>query len=204
MAPTSSRTGPTTAKREAVGADLVRALNDLLAEGASYTDLDVGRIAQRAGISRTAFYFYFSDKRELLKRITEDVIALMYEEAQRWWSGTGDGPADLETALRNAAVLYRDHAPVLRAIVEVSGYDAEIGDFWRAVIDRFIDATTELLKREWGPEARSPSPAATAYSLSWMTERVYYEALFLPGDGHWAPLLDAVVGIWQRSIYGGR
>ena len=34
------------------------------------------RITTRAGISRTAFYFYFRDKRELLMRLTEDVTEL--------------------------------------------------------------------------------------------------------------------------------
>jgi TetR/AcrR family transcriptional regulator, ethionamide resistance regulator len=204
MPSATPRTRTPTAKREAVEADVLRAVNELLAEGAAYTDLDIGRIAQRAGISRTAFYFYFADKRDLLKRVTEEVIELLYAQADRWWSGTGEGPADLESVLRNAAALYRDHAPVLRAIVEVSGYDAEVGAFWRAVIGRFIDATTRRLEREWGPGPRSPTPAATAYALSWMTERVYYEALFTAGDDHWDGLLDAVVDVWHRSIYSPR
>jgi AcrR family transcriptional regulator len=204
MGSTGSRVHTPTAKREAVEAYLLRAVKDLLDEGASYTDLDVGRIAQRGGISRTAFYFYFADKRDLLKRLTEDVVALLYEQADRWWSGTGDARADLEAALRNAAALYRDHAAVLCAIVEVSGYDAEIGDFWRSVIARFVDATTERLQQEWGPGPHTPSPAATAYALSWMTERAFYEAVFTDGDAHWESLLDAVVAIWHRSVYGPR
>jgi AcrR family transcriptional regulator len=204
MSPAMPRTRTPTAKREAVEADVLRAVNELLAEGAAYTELDVGRIAQRAGISRTAFYFYFADKRELLKRVADEVIELLYEQADRWWSGTGDAPADLETVLRDAAALYREHAPVLRAIVEVSGYDAEVGDFWRGVIGRFVDATTRRLEQEWGPSRQSPSPAATAYALGWMTERTYYQALVTEGDEHWEPLLDAVVAVWQRTVYGPR
>src|SRR5437870_620924 len=59
---------PTTAtpKRAAVQAEVLRATEELLAEGASWADLGVERIATTAGISRTAFYFYFADKRELL------------------------------------------------------------------------------------------------------------------------------------------
>jgi TetR/AcrR family transcriptional regulator, ethionamide resistance regulator len=202
--PAGSRRRAPTAKREAVEADLLQAVNELLDEGASYTDLDVGRIAHRAGISRTAFYFYFADKRELLKRLTEDVVALLYEQADRWWSGSGDGRADLDTALRNAAGLWRANAPVLSAIVEVSGYDAEIREFWRAVIERFIEATTVRLQHEWGPGPHSPSAAATAHVLCWMTERIYYQALYEPGDRHWASVLDSLVSVWHRSAYGPR
>jgi AcrR family transcriptional regulator len=202
--PTGSRSRSPTARREEVEADLLRAVSELLDEGASYTDLDVGRIAQRGGISRTAFYFYFADKRDLLKRLTEEVVDLLYEQADGWWSGTGDARADLETALRNAAALYRDHASVLCAIVEVSGYDPEIREFWRAVIGRFVDATTERLEQEWGPGPHSPSPASTAHVLCWMTERTYYQALLDSGEDHWAPILDAVVSVWHRSAYGPR
>ena len=62
-----------TAKREAIEADVLEATEALLEEGASFADLSIERIATRAGISRTAFYFYFRDKRELLMRLTEDV-----------------------------------------------------------------------------------------------------------------------------------
>ena len=199
-----TRTRTPTPKREAVEADVMLAVKELLEEGTPYNDLDIGRIAQRAGISRTAFYFYFSDKRELLERLVEEVVELLYEQADRWWSGTGEGPADLETALRNTAALYREHAAVLCAIVEVSGYDADVGDFWRGVIGRFIDATTALLDKEWGSREQSPSPAATAYALGWMTERTYYQALCTKGEAHWAPLLDALVAVWVQSVYGPR
>ena len=52
-----------TPKRAAVQAAVLRATEELLRDGASYADLNIERIARRAGISRTAFYFYFRDKR---------------------------------------------------------------------------------------------------------------------------------------------
>src|SRR5437868_15381591 len=80
----------TTPKRAAVQADVLRATEQLLAEGTNWADLGVERIATTAGISRTAFYFYFADKRELLMRLTEDVNELFYLEAERWFAGVGD------------------------------------------------------------------------------------------------------------------
>src|SRR5262245_13937189 len=58
-------------RREAVESSLLQATEDLLSEGNSYTDLSVEQIAARAGISRTAFYFYFNDKRHVLMRLVE-------------------------------------------------------------------------------------------------------------------------------------
>src|SRR3954447_7442312 len=76
-----------TGKRQAIEAAVLRATEDLVAEGSSYADLNVERIATRAGISRTAFYFYFRDKRELLMRLTAEVNQQLYAEADTWFSG---------------------------------------------------------------------------------------------------------------------
>jgi len=82
-----------TDKRRAVEADVLQATETLLEEGASFASLSIERIATRAGISRTAFYFYFADKRELLMRLAADVAEQFYREAGTWWSGSGDGAA---------------------------------------------------------------------------------------------------------------
>ena len=86
-------------KRRAIEADVLQATEALLGEGASYASLSIERIATRAGISRTAFYFYFADKRELLMRLAADVAEQFYSEAGTWWSGSGEGPDQLTEAL---------------------------------------------------------------------------------------------------------
>src|SRR5919107_4803060 len=146
-------------KRAAIEAAVLRATEELLEEGASFAELGIERIATRAGISRTAFYFYFRDKRELLVRLTEEVNAELLEAASTWWSGE----SDLRTALRAIAELYREHGALLRAIVEVSTYDEEVATFWRALVGRFVDAS----------RARVPDEA-TAFALVWMTERSFH------------------------------
>ena len=72
MAALTRRTEAQSAKRAAVEAAVLGAAERLLA-GAPFAELSVDRIAKEAGISRTAFYFYFRDKRELLMRLTEGV-----------------------------------------------------------------------------------------------------------------------------------
>ena len=88
-APSRQSTAPT-AKRAAIEASLLEATETLLADGASFADLGVERIATQAGITRTAFYFYFADKLELLMALTADVNELLLEQANLWWSGEGE------------------------------------------------------------------------------------------------------------------
>jgi AcrR family transcriptional regulator len=169
----------------------------LLDEGHSYADLTVERIAEAAGRTRTAFYFYFRDKRELLMRLTEQVAEQPFKEADRWWSGER-GQADLEQALPR---------PPLAAAPRVCGkylgclstYDEEVGGFWRAVIGRFIDATQSRLVAEG--ESERGAAQAKAFVLVWGTERACYQQLARGGSLDDGELIGALVEVWERAVY---
>ena len=80
----------------------------------------------------------------LLMRLTEDVAETLYQEADRWWSGTR-GREDVRPALADILRTWAEHASLLGAVVEASTYDEEIGAFWRGLVGRFIDATERRL-----------------------------------------------------------
>lgn len=204
MASLTRRGGASTAKREAIEANVLEATEALLEEGASFAELSVERIATRAGISRTAFYFYFRDKRELLMRLTEGVSDVLYAAADRWWSGEGDGAAALESALHDIFAIYRDHAALLRAVVETAAYDEPVAQFWRALMGRFILATRTRIEAE---QAQSRAAAGlpadeTAFALVWMTERTCYQQVARGGAVDDPALAGAITGIWRRAVYG--
>ena len=187
-----STLGRQSEKRAAIEAAVLRATEELLREGLSFAELGIERIATRAGISRTAFYFYFRDKRELLVRLTEDVNNELLAAADTWWSGD----ADLRTALGRIHELYREHGALLRAVVEVSTYDAEIAGFWRGLVGRFVDATRETIERE-RPDLESAD--AIAFALCWMVERSFYQGLV---QGRQDDVVDALATIFERTVYG--
>jgi TetR/AcrR family transcriptional regulator, ethionamide resistance regulator len=192
-----SRRTETIDQRRAMEAALVAATRALLTEGSSYADLSIGRIAERAGRTRTSFYFYFRDKRDLLIKATEELASGLYNEADLWWSGTG-GPIDMRVALENILRTYRDEGALLRAVVEASTYDEEIATFWRAVVERFIHATEERLIAE----GASPDRAhGKAFLLVWMTERSCYQHVINGGRLDDDALVDALVDVWHRAVY---
>jgi AcrR family transcriptional regulator len=186
---------PRSTKRQAVEAAVLRATEELLRDGSSFADLNVERIATRAGIKRTAFYFYFRDKRELLMRLTAEVSEELYAVAESWFEGDDE---QLAAALRQIGELYREHAALLRVIVEVSTYDEEVATFWRGLVGRFVDATRVRLEAEG-----TPLPAhATAFALVWMTERSFHQLTVQGEPVAREELVEALAGIWQRTVYG--
>jgi TetR/AcrR family transcriptional regulator, ethionamide resistance regulator len=196
------REGARTAKRAAVQAAVLAATEGLLSEGARYADLNVERITARAGISRTAFYFYFRDKRDLLMRLTEDVNEQLFQQADIWFSGAGEPEQEVRRALTNIAALWDAHGVLLRAIVEVAASDEEVAAFWRGTLGRFVDATRRRIKAEQAAGSGAPGdPEAIAFALCWMTERTLYQQLAAERPLAPAPLVDALARIWLRAVY---
>jgi AcrR family transcriptional regulator len=193
-----------TEKRQAIEAAVQQAMEELLAEGATYATLSVERIAKRAGISRTAFYFYFADKRELLMRLASKLSDELYHEADAWWSGAGDGPQQLTAALGKIAALYRARGPLVRAIVEVAAYDDVVGPFWRTLVERFVSASAQRIASEIdaGRTDATLNPEATAFALVWMAERVLYQMLAQDGPVPDEELVRALARIWIATVYG--
>jgi TetR/AcrR family transcriptional regulator, ethionamide resistance regulator len=201
--PVAHREGPPTAKRAQVQAAVLKATEELLAGGSSYAELNVERIATAAGISRTAFYFYFRDKRDLLMRLAGDVTELLYAQADIWFSGHGDDPErEIREALTRIAELYREHGVLIRAIVEVSTYEEDIATFWRGLLARFVDATARRIEAD--DQLPAGSAHATAFALTWMVERTFYQQLVQEQPLEQDVLIDAIVGIYRATVYGAR
>ncbi|MEA2321197.1 MAG: TetR/AcrR family transcriptional regulator, ethionamide resistance regulator [Solirubrobacteraceae bacterium] len=182
---------------------MLEATEALLGDGLSYPELGIERIATRAGISRTAFYFYFHDKREVLLRLADDVADRLYGEADIWFSGQGDAEDELRQAIGNVARLYREHGAVLRAIVEGATFDEEIARFWHTILARFVDATRQRIEAEQrAGRAAATQGAATAFALCWMTERVFHQQIVQDEPLATGELVDALAGVWVRGVYG--
>jgi TetR/AcrR family transcriptional regulator, ethionamide resistance regulator len=188
----------TSERRREAEQGLLAATEALLDGGSSYAELSVEQIASRAGRPRTAFYLYFRDKRELLMRLTQDVAEVLYQEADRWWSGTR-GREDVRPALADILRTWAEHASLLGAVVEASTYDEEIGAFWRGLVGRFIDATERRLIAD-GEEPGAA--AAKAFVLCWMANHACYQQIARGESLDDPALLDALTEILGRSVYG--
>jgi TetR/AcrR family transcriptional regulator, ethionamide resistance regulator len=200
MATEAKQSGAPRRSREEVEEAVMKATLELT-EKLPFKDLTVDRIARAGGISRTAFYFYFRDKHEVLRGAMEEATEEAFHEADRWWHGEGDPRSLIRTAVQGVVDVYRRHEHLMRVVQEVSTYDAEMGELWRDMIGRFIRATAEHLQREKAAGRLRPlDPDAAAESLVWMTERCNYMYLSLgrrtPEDE-----VEALTEIWYHALY---
>lgn len=190
-------------QRQTVEARVFEATEALLGQGTSFGQVTVEQIATRAGISRPAFYFYFRDKRDLLRRLTADVSDLFYAEAQSWWNPSRDGIWALRGAVERVLTLYSRHSVLLRAVSEAATYDADMGELWRGLMARFVSKTRERIELEQAAGAAPRIEAAeTAFALVWMTERACYQRAVEGEDLSDPRFVDSMAEIWLRSVYG--
>ena len=136
---------------------------------------------------------------------TEELLAASgsFQDLKIERIATSAGISRTSEALESISQLYFEHGPLLRAIVEVSTYDEEIAVFWRALLQRFADATTERILAEQKAGRAPAMPAApTAFALVWMTERTFYQQLVQGAPVDTGELVAALNGIWLRSVYG--
>lgn len=196
---------PDGSRREAAADNVLGAVERLLAEGAGYTELGVQQIAEAAGISRSTFYVHFTDKNDLLERLTKASTAELFAAAEEWIRGdVQDGVQSLERALGEVCAQRRRHKAAMNALAEVASYDPQIRQFWRSQIDAFSNAFAKRLAadKRAGHTRADLDPERTATFLTWGVERTF-EQQMLPGEPDQdAAVVKATAHAMWHAIYG--
>jgi TetR/AcrR family transcriptional regulator, ethionamide resistance regulator len=197
-------TGGSPRERRRKARDRVIATSLRLAERGSFQDLTVDEITRSAGISRSAFYTHFTDKRGLLLVAVEEVSASLYEMAERWWHGIGPPAERVRRAIDGVVSVYAENAALLRIATEVSTYDEEMRALWLDIAERFIEGTAQHIRSEQtrGLIPGNLDPRATGEGLFWMAERCCYIYLGR-GERKPAAVVDDLVPVWTAALYPG-
>jgi AcrR family transcriptional regulator len=190
-------------RRHATEHAFLRATESLLIEGSSFAELNVQRIAERAGRTRSAFYAHFEDRRELL-------LALLDEAGEEALSAidpflAGEGPVEREelaASVRGLLQSFRRQGVLVRAVVEAAGYDDEIGAYWDGIVGRFAEAARHRLRDEGLSEDEA---LATATALVWMNERICYRQVVRDETGlDDAAAVGALCDVWWSVLQSAR
>jgi AcrR family transcriptional regulator len=191
-------------RRATSEAQLLTATRELLAGGEGFADLSVEQITTRAGTSRTSFYDYFRDKRDLLIRLVEGAAAPIVQEADELIGGRPSDPSEIPFTIDAAVTFAREDREVFRAVVEAATYDPVVASFWRErFLNRFIDAIEQRIRRQQkAGEALPIAPRQAATALVLMVTGALYHHVTSEGTTSDAKLREALTTIAVRAIYG--
>jgi AcrR family transcriptional regulator len=192
-------------RREAIEQSLLSAVESLLEQGFSYTELPVQKIADEAGIPRSTFYLHFPDKAQLIARLVERVYDELFVDALGWWAGDHrDGEAGIVAAVERIIGRYRAHFPVLRAVMEVASYEPDVGDVYRARIQEFAAGMEARLEEQRDAGRLHPDVdiPATTRLICWSTERNITQHIMEDDGSGDARLARALARSHWLTLYG--
>jgi TetR/AcrR family transcriptional regulator, ethionamide resistance regulator len=172
----------------------------------SLAEISVDDLAQGAGISRSAFYFYFPSKDAvvltLVDRVVEQagaardrVLELQAEDAQIAWR---DG-------IQSFYEVFGAHRPVIRAVTDLSATNSEARELWSQVMDGWVAHVAGMIEaeRERGAAPAGVAARDLATALVQMNERVL-QAIFIEETPavREQEVIDTLTHVWRSAIYG--
>lgn len=191
-------------RREQIERQLLEATDRLMADGASFTELSVDRLATEAGISRASFYVYFEDKGDLLRRLTGAVFADLADAAATWWDvAERRDPRDVHAAMTAIVAGYRRHQALLVALNEMSGYDPQVGATYTEILNGIASRVMAVIEQGQRDGSIRPTlPAATtASTLTWMVERTCHQNLPVRPASYDTELADVLTEIVWATLH---
>lgn len=177
---------------------------------AGLEDINVADLSRRAGVTRSAFYFYFDNKADAVAALMDEMYADGFDAVElaggNPTTGTGDGTMRerIATSIRGVFAGWGRRTHVYRAMLEARATSPAVRERWEAFQQDFVDVVTGVIEgeRAAGLAPDGPAPRAVATALLDVNDRTLERLVRAPADFDWDGHVDAVVHIWTCSIYG--
>lgn len=183
-------------------AALLRALDGLL-QDSPLDSINIADISARAGVSRSAFYFYFENKSAAVAALVSD----MYDEA---FAAAGHLAAELqspreriEATIRGLFGAFDGNEYVYRAMHAARQSSQAVRELWDADRASFVEPVAVMIEAERAAGNAPDGPAATTLAtvLLELNDQAI-ERLVLGSNIDREERAQALVTIWLRTIYG--
>lgn len=182
---------------------LLVALEELLREVDSVEAISVAEVSRRAGVTRSAFYFYFENKAAAVAALTETI----YEEAAASGVTLTDVTRDPAERIADAVGALFDtterHRHLYRAVLEARATNPSIREMWESDRISFEGVVADMItaERAAGRAPDGVEPQALASVLLDLNDRNMERRVVGPCPDR-ETHIAAVTSIWVRTIYG--
>jgi TetR/AcrR family transcriptional regulator, ethionamide resistance regulator len=166
-----------------------------------YDAMTISDIADGAGITRGALYFYFGSKQEVITALFARCVEVLHEKSRAAAEDAANGPAAIDTAMQRTEALWREHGVVMRTAIDLATTIEELDMLWTGTAEVFINAIRAILEYMGVP----PGPgieesSAVAKALCWMIERNFYQASRV-SNAELARASQTCAEIWRRAAW---
>lgn len=197
--PTDRRRPPRSDQRRSA---LLESLDHHLQES-GLESINIADISRRAGVTRSAFYFYFENKAAAVAALMEQV----YDDAfvaTDLLTRDGESPESRIRAMADALFDTWDrHHYLFSAMLDARASSPAVRQMWDSDRESFVAPVAALIaaERRAGRAPDGPDPVVLATMLLEFNDRLL-ERLTVGGALSREQLKDGAVAVWLRTIYG--
>lgn len=185
-------------------AALLQALDELLHEAPSLDSINVAAVSQRAGVTRSAFYFYFESKAMAVLALLEGMYDGAANETDRLTQADGAPEARFREVITHLFDLVDQRPHAYRVLLEARATSPALRQTWEEGRLGFAHQIAAMItsERASGKALAGADAEALASVLLDLNDRAIER--YALGDGPPRPAhIDALTSIWVRTIYGG-
>lgn len=161
--------------------------------------IKVAEITAQAGVTRSAFYFYFENKAAAVAALIERLVNEIFVVNDEFTTGDR-APRDRVYAMLGGLFDSSDrYRHVFSAMLEARGSSPTVRQIWDDARDAFKPSVAELIRAERAVD--TPDPEVLAAVLLEFNDRML-ERFILGGTLTRDQLIDGAATVWLSTIYG--
>jgi len=167
--------------------------------------MTVSELMALTEVSRSAFYQYFKDLRELMETLLAMLETEVLTASKPWFLETGDPVALIRESLTGAVSVFHQRGPFFKAVADAATTDERLESAWLLFVKDFDDAVSERIRmdQELGLTAAFDS-RTVAHSLNMLNAYTFISAFGRHPRSEPEPVREAIIRIWTSTLYGTR
>lgn len=189
---------PGDARRDAILDALDRSLQE-----SGFDAVNLAEVAQQAGVSRSAFYFYFENKAAAVAALMERMLDDTFFVNDVFTTGGGSPRTRVYTMLGGLFDTWERHRHMFSARLQARGHSAAVRDIWDEARESFVEPVAAMIRaeRDAGTAPEGLDATVLASVLLEFNDRML-ERLTLGGALTRQQLVDGAAAVWLGSVYG--
>ena len=196
---------PQTLRGAKTRASLVRAAKQIF-ERDGFLNARITDISKRAGVSHGAYYHYFTSKEQLFREVAEiqeERLTAPHEDPELAHSDDDSPLERIRKANRRYLLRYREEAPIMGVIEQVSRYDATVNEVRMARQKQYAERSERAIRRWQREGIADPAidPALAADALGAMVGR-FAELWLVQGyrEYDFDHAVEQLTRIWANAL----
>ncbi len=168
-----------------------------------FREMTVVGLMASTGVSRSAFYRYFTDLHGVMTALLGIVQEEIFVAAEPWIAGVGDPVALMHETIDGLVRVCYERGPFIRAISDAAAMDMHLGEAWREFLGTFDEAAIARIKADQ-EQGLIPAfdPGPVAFALNRLDASTLIEAFGQHPRMDPDPVREALARIWIATLYG--